>query len=528
MNIIEFIEDRRFLNDQSLSLPQKTVLKVMYGLDLNREEKAVYSKLTGLDRYRKREYNFAVGVAGRRSGKTDKWSSTIGIFEGVMRDHSQYLSVGERAYVLVIASSLRQARVLFSYISGKLKNSEILSNMIVNETQFEISLSNKVTIGIFPPNQKYRGLSVVCAVLDECAYFRDQGVLVDTEIVNGIKPALITFPHSKLFLVSSPSGKRGIIWESYRDHYGKDTDTLVMQGSSDYFNPKIKRSFIKQELEKDRTFASQEYEAVFVDNLTDFISPETLELCINRGVYEIAFRENMNPKAFVDMSGGSHDDSVLCASSLLENGTIEQLFLRAIKSPHSPLKAIEEFSKVLKSYNLFEVTGDSYASGFNRETWQQNGVNYIDSERSKSEIYLEMLPLINTQTVSLLDDPETMAQFRSLERRRGRVKDVVDHPRGQKDDRCNAVSGSTILCKQDAVIDSPLWILGTKGYDISGDADDPDMDEALLLQDMDENQPDVDWDDPYGEKKRAIAEEARRALLGSKWGKGLTLEDMED
>jgi len=458
MNIIEFIEDERFINDQSLSLPQKVTLKALYALPLNRKEKRVYSKLTALEKYHSREYRESVIICGRRSGKSDKLSSNVAIFEAVMRDHSQQLSVGERAFVLVIASSLRQARTLFSYIQGKLHNSKILSNMIESETQLEIILNNRVTIGIYPCNQRSRGLSVVCAVLDECAFFRHEGILVDKEIVNSIKPALVTFPNSKLVMVSSPAGKKGVVYEMHRDHYAKETETLIVQGSSDYFNPKISRKFIEGELRKDRSFAMSEYEGNFSDSLQDYIDPEALDACINHGLYEVGYRSNRIYHAFADMSGGRRDDSCLSISTK-EGNYVQQVCLRVKKSPHNPLEAVKEFAQTLKSYGLSEVVGDRYGSDFNREAWRDQGINYIDSELDKSSIYLELLPIINTGGVSLLDHKDMIVQFRNLERRSGRLKDIVDHSRNLKDDISNATAGSVVLSRSKHVLDFPAWIL---------------------------------------------------------------------
>ena len=48
MDIIQFIEDPELLNDQSLSLAQKVSLKAIYGLELDKTEKAVFRKIPGL------------------------------------------------------------------------------------------------------------------------------------------------------------------------------------------------------------------------------------------------------------------------------------------------------------------------------------------------------------------------------------------------------------------------------------------------------------------------------------------------
>jgi hypothetical protein len=87
------------------------------------------------------------------------------------------------------------------------------------------------------------------------------------------------------------------------------------------------------------------------------------------------------------------------------------------------------------------VTGDRYAGEFPRELFRKCGVTYTPAERSKSELYVELLPLINSRRVDLLDDRKAIAQLCGLERRTSRVgKDSIDHGPGAHDDRINSIA----------------------------------------------------------------------------------------
>jgi hypothetical protein len=68
------------------------------------------------------------------------------------------------------------------------------------------------------------------------------------------------------------------------------------------------------------------------------------------------------------------------------------------------------------------------------------------ADKTKSEIYADLLPLINSRAVDLLEHDRLMTQLVSLERtvvRGGR--DKIDHPRGLHDDVANAVAGALVL-----------------------------------------------------------------------------------
>jgi hypothetical protein len=73
-------------------------------------------------------------------------------------------------------------------------------------------------------------------------------------------------------------------------------------------------------------------------------------------------------------------------------------------------------------------------------------VTYHPAEKSKSEFYVELLPLINSRRVDLLDDKKAIAQLVGLERRTSRVgKDSIDHAPGAHDDRINSIAGAVVM-----------------------------------------------------------------------------------
>ena len=114
--------------------------------------------------------------------------------------------------------------------------------------------------------------------------------------------------------------------------------------------------------------------------------------------------------------------------------------------PFSPEAVVDEFAAILKTYRCATVSGDKYAGEFPRELFQKRGVTYRPSERSKSELYVELLPLINSRRVDLLDDRKAIAQLVGLERRVSRAgKDSIDHAPGGHDDRINSIAGSLVL-----------------------------------------------------------------------------------
>ena len=64
-----------------------------------------------------------------------------------------------------------------------------------------------------------------------------------------------------------------------------------------------------------------------------------------------------------------------------------------------------------------------------------HGVNYEPSEKTKSDLYRDLLPLINSGAVDLLEHDRLLTQLTSLERRTARGgRDSIDHAPGAHDE----------------------------------------------------------------------------------------------
>jgi hypothetical protein len=92
-----------------------------------------------------------------------------------------------------------------------------------------------------------------------------------------------------------------------------------------------------------------------------------------------------------------------------------------------------------------EVVGDRYSEELIRERFRTHGVRYEVSHWTKSDLYVELLPLLTSRRARLLDQPRLMAQLLALERRTGASgRDAISHPREARDDVANAAAGALV------------------------------------------------------------------------------------
>ena len=78
---------------------------------------------------------------------------------------------------------------------------------------------------------------------------------------------------------------------------------------------------------------------------------------------------------------------------------------------------------------------DRYGGSWVRERFMLQGIEYLESEQTKTDLYREVLPALNAGRVELLDLPVLRRQLLGLERRSSRSgRDSIDHAVGARDD----------------------------------------------------------------------------------------------
>jgi hypothetical protein len=388
-------------------------------------------------------------ICGRRSGKSFVLS-LIAVFLACFRDWKPFLNVGERAIICCVAADKKQAAILLRYCRALLKHSPMLQQLIENETADTIALKNKVSIEIITSSMKLaRGRAYCAVLLDELAFWTtdENSPELDSEIVAAIRPGMAQFgEHAILLAASSPYARKGELWNSYRKYFGKDGPVLVWQAETRRMNPTIAAAVVDEAMQRDPASAQAEYLAQFRTDVETFVSREAVEACVPHGLYERSHWSSLRYVAFCDPSGGSADSFTLSVA----HQEREQAFvdvIREVRPPFSPELVVTEFAAVLKSYQINKIMGDRYAGEWPREQFRKHGITYEPSAKAKSDLYVALLPLLNSRRVELLDSPRLTAQLIGLERRTARSgRDSIDHAPGGHDDLANAVAGALVGC----------------------------------------------------------------------------------
>jgi hypothetical protein len=454
-NIIECIEDERWwgqwFRDQETWRAWKVALKAMFALEMSADELAIFKQHTGRETPPSAQVKEFWAVVGRRGGKS-RLMATVAAYLAAFHDWRPYLAAGksEMATIQLIAGDRKQARTLMRYLRSLITEHGLLKQLVTREGGEWIELSCGVSIEIATCSYRStRGYTVCACIADEIAFWMgDDSTNPAGEVINAIKPAMSTMPGSLLMAISSPHARSGPLWGSYRKHFGKDSGrVLVWKATTAEMNPTVDADIISEALEADPSRAAAEYLAEFRTDVETYISRETVDACIVPGRHELPRISGVSYVAFCDPSGGS-SDSFTIGIAHRDRATGHAILdaIRERRPPFSPDAVVNEFVGLLESYGIHKVTGDRYAAQWPVEAFRKLHVTYVASELTKSQLYQELLPILNAGRCELLDHPRLIAQLCSLERRTARGgRDSIDHPPHSHDDVANAVAGGLVL-----------------------------------------------------------------------------------
>jgi hypothetical protein len=319
--------------------------------------------------------------------------------------------------------------------------------MVKRQGSDSIELTNHISIECRPCSwRKLRGATYIGIVCDEVSFwYSDESYAnPDSEVLAAVKPGLLT-THGPLILAPSAYAKHGVLYETWRQHYGQqDSDTLVAYGTSRDLNPTLSQSEIDAEVRKDPARNQAEYLSIWRSDVTSYVDPTVVRACVSLNIVERQPKANLSYTAFCDPSLGAQDSMVVAIGHYEAARQVAVVdAVREAIPPFSPEAVSEEFAQLLKTYRIALITGDKVGGSWVAEQFGKFAIHYSPAAQPKTLLYQDCLAMLNSRRVDLLDHERTIVQFCNLERTSGRggARDVIDHRRGMHDDLANAVSG---------------------------------------------------------------------------------------
>ena len=426
----------------------RCILRAAYCLPMSPQELVRFDELAGGRSPPRKRVRQLYVVGGRRGGK-DSIASLLGVWSATLEEgHRGRLRPGEKALVQLLAVDRDQSKIVLGYIRSYFEAIPDLRAMIVRETRNGFDLNNGVSISITTNSfRQVRGQTILLSIFDEVAFWKaEDSVKPDYETFRAVLPGLSTIPDAMLVAISSPYRKAGLLYEKWKTHFGKESDdVLVVQATSRMLNPTLDQGLVDAALEDDPAAARAEWLAEWRNDIASYVDIEMVESCIDRGVTVRPPRAGVRYVAFIDAASGTGQDAFALGIAHRDREEIVLDLAHEVKPPFSPSQAIAEVCGLLKGYNVISVTGDKYAPGFVAEGFAQHRIRYGYTERDRSQIYVEVLPLLTSGRARLVDSKRLALQFASLERRTSPGgRDRIDHGLNGHDDLANAAAGALV------------------------------------------------------------------------------------
>jgi hypothetical protein len=431
----------------------RAVIRAAFALPLSPSDLALFREVAERDPPQ-RPVKELICIVGRGGGK-DSIASALATYIAVAVDPKR-VRPGENPAVVCVATDREQAGIAHGYIRGYFDQIPLLKGLVERGGRSSIlKLKNKTRIVIGTNNYRHaRGKTICAAIYDESAFWRDENSAnPDVEVDTSITPGLMRWPGALKVMISSAYRRQGLLFDRYKQFYGQpDDDVLVVLGTSLQFNPTLDAAAIDRELALDYERAAAEYLCKWRDDIGAFVDRDAVMACVARGVRERPYQPGLAYVAFVDPSGGRGDSTTLAVAH--REGEVAVLdMLREVRAPHDPAITTQHLAiEVRRLYRVSAVIGDNYAAEWVASAWTRAGLAYHQSEHPRSDLYKNLLPLINSGNVSLLDHERTINQLCALERRITRTgRDDVTHPDAGHDDLINSAAGALVGATSSAI-----------------------------------------------------------------------------
>jgi hypothetical protein len=306
-----------------------------------------------------RERRELILVLGRRSGKS-LLSALIAAYElykllrrGCPQEYYG-MQPTSQIRIICVANDKEQAEIVYGDMSAFVTQIDYFKSSIVHDTQsfqkfqtehdrkkFGTGKRGSITATFKSSIAKgLRGRGIVTCILDELAFFVDDGKSSAKRVYKAIFPSTAQFSpkdpknrrvpigpnEGRMISISSPDAREGFFYELYQIALSKDkaaANMLMIQAPTWEVNPTIDSDYYRTEHAKDPLSFNTEYGARFSDRVRGWIEdPKDLTECINEDLRPINRGIPRDPH-WVGLDFGIVKDGTSVTLTHLSNGKVE-------------------------------------------------------------------------------------------------------------------------------------------------------------------------------------------------------------
>lgn len=317
-------------------------------------------------------------VCGARAGKSRVFGTRL--LHLALTVPLTTLGPGETAMGFAVAPAIREARQVLGYARGAAEVLGVLTDSARDSIRIRRTDGKSVEICAVPANSALRGKSLVGAVLDEFAFFRDENFHVnDVEVYRAISPRILQ--GGQMLVPSTPWAEAGLLHKAWKENFGKPSTALVAHAPTSVLrDDEHTRAYIARERKNDAQNAAREFDAEFMGaDASAFFDPRAIEAAIDDSLtMPVALMGGAIVAPGADFAFRT-DSSALC---IVQRDTDEYMLSEIVeltpgKKALVPSVVVKTFGGVAARYCAKYLVADGHYEEAIREHLFEEGVGLV-------------------------------------------------------------------------------------------------------------------------------------------------------
>lgn len=345
--------------------------------------------------------SLVVLVCGVRSGKS--FLAACAAIKGCLTADLSALKQHEMPRFAIVAPTVDNANATFVILAGIVRESRVLRALVVKETSGEMRLRRAdgrvveiVVVAAHRGAITLRSRWLIGFVLEEVALFGEMAagaVVTGEELLRAGETRLV--PGSQGWIISSPFGPTGLLWDLHRLHFGSPGRVLVVHAPTVAMNTAFDPAMVDAIRARDPDAAAREYDARWLDASSSLLSATSVDRCTRAAPETLPFEAGHYYSAAMDpATRGNSWTLVIGTRKRFLTGAekvVKDVIVRACQwtgsksDPLDPEVVLREMAVELRAYGLTEVWSDDYGTDFVRKLAYNAGIDLHQEKLSAVE-----------------------------------------------------------------------------------------------------------------------------------------------
>ncbi len=271
-----------------------------------------------------------------------------------------------------------------------------------------------------------RGRTLVGALLDEVAFFRDADFVINDEaIVQAVAPRVVG--DGQIIACSTPWARMGLLFDLWSSDFGKPRTALVAHATTPLMrnNDPALMAMISREMARNPSNARREYFAEFTDSEAALLSGADVDAAID-ATRERPFRRTCRYAITCDI-GLRNDSTALLVfhteNRKRDNGPPESVLIvdavRRLTPTLDQRVTIDQVEHAIANladeYDVTTIAGDLHYADAIAPRLKQRGIRFAELSMSAQERRAtSMQARFTSQSVRLIDDRALVSELKNL------------------------------------------------------------------------------------------------------------------